>query len=841
MKFPGGKGTAKNNKGKKGKKKWIAIGICVVVVAAGAGVFIMNGLRSKSVNASNLPAMNAAAEKGTISTSIESTGSLANSEAVDVDVPIGIEIEEVKVESGDTVNAGDVLATVDAASLNAELSDTQEAIEALDTEINEESSDSTTKKVYATVDGRVKKIYASSGDAVNSVMLENGALMLISLDGKMAVTFETTQAVSAGDDVDVVLADGTVKDGTVAKVSGTACTVTCTDYGTGYQEAVTVQDSDGNTLGAGNLEIHQELKVMETTGTVSSISISENEKVYVDEKLFTLSGDFASAEYYSLVKERENLEEKLELLLSISQNNAITANTNGVITDINVSAGTVSSSSASSSSSSSSSSDSESSSGMSGMSYNSQVHTTQGTSGTTAGFVTLGSTSVQSAATEEQTEIVSGSDEADSNTENTNQRTTAAVATTSESESPETPTETPTPTPTETLADTTKITKINTINITAPVTGATPDTAIDETSGYSSAITWTPNDKVFKESTVYAAKITLTAKSGYYFGKGVAPVVKGAVVSGVEIRADGNTVEFTATFPTTEKESSQNSTGGSNEDNQTTQGGNTSSSSGLTSSSGSGTNSSSGMSSSGSSGSTGSASASASDATSAAASSDSSSSSSSDSENTELVTAFGIAENENMELSVSVDELDILSIEVGQKAAITLDALENETFEGEITSIDTNGSSSSGVTKYTTKIAVAKNESMMSGMNASVSIIVEEKSDILLIPSLAVTEQGNKSVVYTKKDDSTGELSGEIEVETGVTDGNNIEITSGLNEGDTVYYSMPVTTTDSSSSETQEFNMGGGMMQGGDMPSGGGSMPSGGSSGGRGGMGGGGQ
>lgn len=816
MKFPGGKETAKNKKGKKGKKKWIAIGICIVVVAVLAGVFVMNGLQSKSVSAGNLSAMNATVEKGTISTSVESTGSLANSEAVDVDVPVGIEIEEVTVESGDTVNAGDVLATVDAASLSAELSGTQEAIEALDTEINEESSDSTTKKVYATVDGRVKKIYASSGDAVNSVMLENGALMLISLDGKMAVTFETTQAVSAGDDVDVVLADGTVKDGTVAKVSGTACTVTCTDYGTGYQEAVTVQDSDGNTLGAGNLEIHQELKVMETTGTVSSISVSENEKVYVDEKLFTLSGDFASAEYYSLVKERENLEEKLELLLSISQNNAITANTNGVITEINVSAGAVSSSS---------SSDSESSGGMSGVSYNSQVHTIQGTSGTTAGFVTLGSTSVQSAATEEKAEILSSNDASDSNTESTNQRTTDALAADANTDI-----NTDANTDTDTNADdTTQITKINTINITAPVTGATPAAAIDETSGYSSAITWTPNDKVFKESTVYAAKITLTAKSGYYFGKGVAPIVKGAVVSGVEISEDGSTVKFTATFPTTEKKSSQTSTSGSNENNQTTQGDNTGSSSGSTSSNGSGTNASS------SSGSTGSASASASDTTSAAASSDSSSSSSSDSENTELVTAFGIAENENMELSVSVDELDILSIEVGQKAAITLDALENETFEGEITSIDTNGSSSSGVTKYTTKITVAKNESMMSGMNASVSIIVDEKSDILLIPSPAVNEQGNKSVVYTRKDDSTGELSGEVEVETGVTDGNNIEITSGLKEGDTVYYSMPITTTDSSSSETQGLDMN---MRGSpdDMPSGG-SMSGGGPSG----MGGGGQ
>lgn len=204
----------------------------------------------------------------------------------------------------------------------------------------------------------------------------------------------------------------------------------------------------------------------------------------------------------------------------------------------------------------------------------------------------------------------------------------------------------------------------------------------------------------------------------------------------------------------------------------------------------------------------------------------SSSSSTSDSENTELVSAFGIAPEDSMVVSVSVDELDILSIAVGQKATLTLDAIEGETFEGEITNIDNNGNSSSGVTKYTVEITVAKGESMMSGMNASVSIIVEEKADILLVPSLAVSEKGSKSYVYTQKDESTGDLSGEVEVETGITDGNSVEIVSGLNEGDMVYYSMPQISEGSSLSTEATGGMGG--MQSGDMPSGGnGNMPSG--------------
>ena len=77
-----------------------------------------------------------------------------------------------------------------------------------------------------------------------------------------------------------------------------------------------------------------------------------------------------------------------------------------------------------------------------------------------------------------------------------------------------------------------------------------------------------------------------------------------------------------------------------------------------------------------------------------------------------------------------------------------------------------------------------------------------------------MTEEGNTSYVYTEKDDSTGELSGKTKVETGTTDGNNIEITSGLSEGDTVYYKM-LGTGSSDSEEEDNLRGGEGGMTGG--------------------------
>lgn len=177
-----------------------------------------------------------------------------------------------------------------------------------------------------------------------------------------------------------------------------------------------------------------------------------------------------------------------------------------------------------------------------------------------------------------------------------------------------------------------------------------------------------------------------------------------------------------------------------------------------------------------------------------------------------------------MILSVNVDELDILSVTLNQEAEITFDAIEDQTFQGSVTKISNSSSSSGGVTKYPVQITIPKVDSMRIGMNASATITIENKEDILLIPMNALQEKGNKVFVYTSQDEE-GTLSGETEIETGLSDGTNVEVVSGLSEGDTVYYNR---TGSSSSSTEMEGFMGG--MQGGEMPSGGfgGEMPSGG-------------
>ena len=189
-----------------------------------------------------------------------------------------------------------------------------------------------------------------------------------------------------------------------------------------------------------------------------------------------------------------------------------------------------------------------------------------------------------------------------------------------------------------------------------------------------------------------------------------------------------------------------------------------------------------------------------------------------------------ICPNQTMTVSISVDESNILSLELGQEAQITVDSIGEDVFAGTVTEIErAGGSSSNGVTSYTAEITLDKNASMLSGMSADVTIKIEGVDNALLIPSDALHQTSTSSYVYTSYDPETGEYGGMTEVSAGLNNGSFVEISSGLQEGDTVYYVEAA--EDSFSFGGMPGGMGGGMPSGG-MPGGGGGMPSGGMQGG---------
>lgn len=91
----------------------------------------------------------------------------------------------------------------------------------------------------------------------------------------------------------------------------------------------------------------------------------------------------------------------------------------------------------------------------------------------------------------------------------------------------------------------------------------------------------------------------------------------------------------------------------------------------------------------------------------------------------------------------------------------------------------------------------------ISGTVQSVNISAgsENRENVITIPVNALQERGEKIFVYTEKDDE-GNLSGETEVTTGLSDGSTVEITEGLSEGDTVYYNKTGNTDSGNSSDS---------------------------------------
>ena len=142
----------------------------------------------------------------------------------------------------------------------------------------------------------------------------------------------------------------------------------------------------------------------------------------------------------------------------------------------------------------------------------------------------------------------------------------------------------------------------------------------------------------------------------------------------------------------------------------------------------------------------------------------------------------------SMKVSVKIDEADILSLEKGQAAEITIDSLPGQTFEGVVTEVDRTANSKAGVTSYSAEVTFDKSAGMLTGMTANVNINIVGTENVLLVPQDAVQRTSTGAFVYTEYDENTKTLGGEVPVEVGIENSDSAEIVSGIEEGTVVYY-----------------------------------------------------
>ena len=270
---------------------------------------------------------------GTIHTTVSGSGVLTEVDVEQISVPTGVEVNEVEVKAGDAVAKGDLLATIDMATVMTALSDLQEQLDELDDSIHDAKGEQVGSSITAGISGRVKILYAEKDMDVSACMAKYGALAVLSLDGYMAVDIET-DAVAKGDTVTVIREEGKTLEGKVESAAGGKATILVTDNGPKFDEEVTVALEDGTEIGKGKLYIHNPLAVTGYAGTVRSVNTKENASVGPWSGLFSLKDTSFSANYDTLLRQRAELEETLLELLTLYRDGALLAPMDGIISSV---------------------------------------------------------------------------------------------------------------------------------------------------------------------------------------------------------------------------------------------------------------------------------------------------------------------------------------------------------------------------------------------------------------------------------------------------------------------------------------------------------------------------
>ncbi|MHB9002637.1 MAG: efflux RND transporter periplasmic adaptor subunit [Coriobacteriia bacterium] len=156
---------------------------------------------------------------------------------------------------------------------------------------------------------------------------------------------------------------------------------------------------------------------------------------------------------------------------------------------------------------------------------------------------------------------------------------------------------------------------------------------------------------------------------------------------------------------------------------------------------------------------------------------------------------------------LTVNEVDLPALAVGQRVDIEFDALPDITATGKVYDIGDEGSVSSGVVTFDVWVSLdVAAESLRSGMSAAATIVTSVARDALLVPNAAVKSADDGSY-YVEVLDASGATTRQVTVETGLASATQTQILSGLAEGDRV-----ITSASSSSDDAETETQGGGIM-----------------------------
>ena len=318
---------------KKQIKKYVKLGIIGALVLLLA-VMPMLAASREATDSTQASILSAAVENKDIDTQIIGGGQLTSDASLNIRIPENVKLTQYLVGNGDTVKEGDAVAKVDKVSVMTAITEVQETLDYLADEIADASNDTASTSVKALAGGTVKVIYAREGESVQDVMLDHGALAVLSLDDVMAVKIERESSLDVGDTVIVTLPDGSEVDGRVKTNLEGVLTITMDDDDYSVGAKVTVATEDGDRLGTGELYIFSPWSATAYSGTIDDILVDENDSVYIGQTMFSLEDTGNSAQFQRLIDQRQEYEELMQELFTMYRTETITAPCDGIVTGV---------------------------------------------------------------------------------------------------------------------------------------------------------------------------------------------------------------------------------------------------------------------------------------------------------------------------------------------------------------------------------------------------------------------------------------------------------------------------------------------------------------------------
>ncbi len=155
-------------------------------------------------------------------------------------------------------------------------------------------------------------------------------------------------------------------------------------------------------------------------------------------------------------------------------------------------------------------------------------------------------------------------------------------------------------------------------------------------------------------------------------------------------------------------------------------------------------------------------------------------------------TAVAMVDLSNLQVKVTIAEVDMAKLSVGETAQMTLDALPGKTYTAKVIAISPIGTITQGVVNYPVIVAITDADGAIKpGMTANLAVVVDRRDNVLLLPTRAVKSQGNiKIVTVAYKGQNI-----QVPVQTGLSNDTSIEVVSGLQEGDQVLLNQTTTST----------------------------------------------